>query len=90
MKDHIELTNYYEIVSKYETHIFEMSQGLLLDKESHLYMPHCTPSNTGSKNPLNNIINNLTDFNDVEIELIYVSRSYMTRHGAGEFFLNVI
>lgn len=86
MKDHIELTNYYEIVSKYETHIFEMSQGLLLDKESHLYMPHCTPSNTGSKNPLNNIINNLTDFNDVEIELIYVSRSYMTRHGAGEFF----
>lgn len=61
--------------------IFEGSQGLLLDQNNTEYMPHLTPSNTGIKNPLD-IINNRRD---LDIEVCYVSRTYMTRHGAGRF-----
>ena len=43
-------------------------------------MPHLTPSNTGIKNPLE-----LIGSREADIEVCYVSRTYMTRHGAGRF-----
>ena len=56
--------------------IFEGAQGLLLDQEYGV-MPHCTPTACG----LENICLNLLQFEKVEV--IYVTRSYLTRHGNG-------
>ena len=69
------------ILDKYEYVIFEGAHGLLLDQNNMEYFPHLTPSNTGLTNPVNMIKNkNVTD-----IEVCYVTRTYMTRHGAGRF-----
>ena len=80
MLDCIELVD-DSILDKYEYVIFEGAQGLLLDQNNMEYFPHLTPSNTGLTNPVNMIKNkNVTD-----IEVCYVTRTYMTRHGAGRF-----
>lgn len=69
------------IFDKYEYVIFEGAQGLLLDQNNMEYFPHLTPSNTGITNPVNMI----KDKNVSDIEACYVTRTYMTRHGAGRF-----
>ena len=69
------------IFDKYEYVIFEGAQGLLLDQNNMEYFPHLTPSNTGIINPVNMIM----DKDVVDIEACYVTRTYMTRHGAGRF-----
>ena len=69
------------IFDKYEYVIFEGAQGLLLDQNNMEYFPHLTPSNTGITNPVNMI----KDKNATDIEACYVTRTYMTRHGAGRF-----
>ena len=69
------------IFDKYEYVIFEGAQGLLLDQNNMEYFPHLTPSNTGITNPINMI----KDKNVTDIEACYVTRTYMTRHGAGRF-----
>jgi adenylosuccinate synthase len=71
------------ILEKYENIIFEGAQGLALDQNNKKYWPHLTPSNTGSKNPIN-ILSNF-DLSNINIEVCYITRSYYTRHGAGEF-----
>lgn len=68
----------------YEYVIFEGSQGLLLDQNNVEYMPHLTPSNTGIANPMD-IITKRYDLHELDVEVCYVSRTYMTRHGAGRF-----
>lgn len=68
------------LVNNYEEIIFEGAQGLLLDEDYHLFAPHLTTSKTGSDNPAFFIKNNMPH---VESELVYVTRSYITRHGAG-------
>lgn len=68
-----------QIVSDYDTIIFEGGQGLLLDQANLGDFPHLTPSSVGSFF-INNTIKELRpDSTDV----FYVSRSYMTRHGVG-------
>lgn len=62
--------------------IFEGGQGLLLSEENRDYFPHLTPSHTGSRN-IADYIN--AAGKDVDVEICYVTRSYMTRHGAGRF-----
>ena len=69
-----------EIFSEYDFLVFENGQGLLLDQNNKEYFPHLTPSNTGLKNPLK-IISNMHCNPDVEV--CYVTRTYLTRHGAG-------
>lgn len=63
--------------------IFEGGQGLLLsnDCKNPLYT---TPSVTGS-NIISNKINAFSVNPEKEIEVCYVTRSYMTRHGNGPF-----
>jgi len=86
-----EMLNYCEIVGdeildKFNTLVFEGSQGLLLDKNNKAFFPNLTPSNTGIDNVLTALYYLGADwdkFNDVEI--CYITRSYMTRHGAGAF-----
>lgn len=59
--------------------VFEGAQGLLLDQNNKEYFPHVTRSNTGIKN-----VRELCAMAGIErIEPYYVSRTYMTRHGAG-------
>jgi len=63
-----------------ETTIFEGAQGLLLDQD-HEFFPHVTCSRTGIRNVLSLCSENgITD-----VESIYVSRAYLTRHGPGPF-----
>lgn len=71
-----------DFLACYDNVIFEGGQGLLLDQHNMDYFPHLTPSNTGMENP-HKI---LTELNYKGfVEACYVSRSYLTRHGAGRF-----
>ena len=79
MLENVQIIN-DDIVDDYDYVIFEGAQGLLLDQNNLSYMPHLTPSNTGIKNSLDIIGNR-----QVDVEACYVSRTYMTRHGAGRF-----
>jgi len=67
-------------LNKYDTIIFEGSQGLGLD-EGHPFFPHVSRSKTG----LANISSICHKASIKEIEAIYVTRIYATRHGAGPF-----
>lgn len=58
--------------------IFEGAQGLMLDQNMGDF-PHVTRSNTGLKNVIQICIEN----NINEIEVLYATRCYRTRHGAG-------
>lgn len=59
--------------------VFEASQGLLLDQDNKEFYPHLTHSSTGMKNV--EILCAQAGITDKEI--YYVSRTYLTRHGAG-------
>ena len=61
-----------------ETVLFEGAQGLMLDMDLGV-MPHLTRSNTG----LRNMIAIAEGAGIGEIRPIYMTRAYMTRHGAG-------
>lgn len=58
--------------------IFEGAQGLCLD-ERHMFFPHVTRSRTG----LPNIIEICGGAGIEELDVVYVTRAYLTRHGAG-------
>lgn len=58
----------------FNTHIFEGSQGLLLDMDCG-FMPHCTPSRVG--------LNGIPQRYLKDAEVFMVMRSYLTRHGNG-------
>jgi len=68
-----------DIVDDYDTIIYEGGQGLMLDQTNMECFPHLTPSSTGCRN----IADEAHILNLDNIELYYVSRSYLTRHGAG-------
>lgn len=72
-----------EIFNQYENIVFEGAQGLLLDNDYLNFAPHLTSSKTGSYNPKRMILKNFIF--DADIEFCYVTRSYFTRHGAGQF-----
>ncbi len=60
--------------------VFEGAQGLLLDQDNKEFFPHLTHSNTGIKNV--RILCEQAGIDD--IDAYYVSRTYLTRHGAGK------
>ncbi|MCR5251819.1 MAG: adenylosuccinate synthetase [Lachnospiraceae bacterium] len=72
------------ILKEYDRLIFENGQGLLLDRSRREYGCHTTPSNTGLRNPAQLIRENLRG-ETADAECCYVSRTYLTRHGAGPF-----
>lgn len=73
-------------LAMYDYYVFEGAQGLLLDRDNGAYYPHVTPSHTGLKN----VVKTLNGWPDLtaELEICYVGRSYMTRHGHGPFTSN--
>lgn len=69
----------------YNNLIFEGSQGLLLDQD-HKWFPYVTHSKTGVPNVINILKEADIDADlHVDFEINYVTRTYMTRHGAGPF-----
>ncbi len=68
------------VLKKYNKVIFEGAQGLLLDQGCK-YFPHVTRSKTG----LPYVVEILNDVGIKEIDAVYVSRCYATKHGAGYF-----
>lgn len=73
-----------DFLNDFDNIVFEAAQGLLLDQNNTDYFPHLTPSNTGIKNP-QRIIENTNWTDEINVETCYVSRTYLTRHGAGKF-----
>ncbi len=69
-------------IKDYDDIVFEGAQGLLLDEENKKYAPHLTTSRTGLTNPVSLLRKVIPDM-EVASEAVYVSRSYVTRHGNG-------
>jgi adenylosuccinate synthase len=59
--------------------VFEGAQGLLLDQNNKEFFPHLTRSNTG----IQNVRALCAQAGIADIDAYYVSRTYLTRHGAG-------
>jgi adenylosuccinate synthase len=76
-REYVRFTNVEYCLPKYRTLIFEGAQGLGL---SYNVDPvHSTPSHTG----LTNVIQVLHDSGVKHLDVTYVTRSYLTRHGNG-------
>lgn len=58
--------------------VFEGAQGLLLDQQRGFF-PHVTRSHTG----LRNVLSLAAEAHLPVLQVIYASRAYLTRHGAG-------
>lgn len=71
------------VLALYDHLVFEGAQGLLLDNDYEAFAPHLTPSKTGSYNPKNILL--ASGYQDADIEVCYVTRTYFTRHGNGLF-----
>jgi adenylosuccinate synthase len=59
--------------------VFEGAQGLLLDMDRGIKFPNVTRSNTGLKN----VLALAADVGIERLDVIYMTRAYLTRHGAG-------
>jgi adenylosuccinate synthase len=59
--------------------VFEGAQGLLLDMDRGLKFPYVTRSNTGLKN----VLALAADAGIARLDAVYMTRAYLTRHGAG-------
>ncbi len=73
LKDNFKFVHNISDAGKFEKHIFEGSQGLLLDQNIGFF-PHVTRSNTGSKNILS------LGFAPTPL---LITRAFQTRHGNG-------
>lgn len=74
------------ILNRYDNIIFENGQGLMIgEQQPEKDWKYCTPSNTGIEYAVE-IIKNArgSKFEETQVEICYVSRTYMTRHGDGE------
>lgn len=69
-----------EFLKSFDGLIFENGQGLLLDEDNERFAPHVSASKTGVNNPMKF----LKKRNLSPDEVIYVTRPYVTRHGAGD------
>jgi adenylosuccinate synthase len=72
-------------LSNYKNIVFENGQGLLLDKDNTFYGDNTTPTSTGWNNVARTINRNFDNSDEINMEVCYVTRTYMTRHGVGRF-----
>ncbi|MBR6186709.1 MAG: adenylosuccinate synthetase [Clostridia bacterium] len=73
-------TDWPALASSYPSLLFEAGQGLALDAENTADFPHLTPSRTTSLVSARRIS---ALPGETRTEILYVTRSYLTRHGAG-------
>jgi len=78
--DSCNIVNEANIMNKFNNLVFEGAQGLMLDWDRNEFMPHLTASKTNSEN-VEMLLNKINGEKDIEI--IYVTRTYHTRHGKG-------
>ena len=69
-----------EHLRQYQTVLFENAQGLLLDGNAREEMEFTTPSTTGVGRVFQTVE---SVFSGADVEVCYVTRSYLTRHGDG-------
>lgn len=74
------ITDYHRLRA-FSNIVFEGAQGLLLDQD-HEYFPHVTRSYTGLTN-VEDVVKQLHWIDDCTVNVHYISRSYLTRHGNG-------
>ena len=65
--------------------VFEGAQGLLLDQDDPDHQPNVTWSKTG----LANVVEQCVEDNIDLMEVCYVTRPYITRHGAGKMLAGI-
>jgi len=70
------------VLKDYKHLIFEGAQGLLLDQSLRSSTVHLTPSSTGLRN-VARVLKSADMCIERDFEAVYVTRTYMTRHGAG-------
>lgn len=70
--------------SEYDMLLYENGQGLLLGDEEDKDDVHTTPSRTGLASEANSILWHTHGCRGTDVEVCYVTRTYLTRHGAGE------
>ncbi|NJO85247.1 MAG: adenylosuccinate synthetase [Blastochloris sp.] len=80
----IVLSNAVEVFSSqaFEHFIFEGAQGILLDMDFGFF-PHVTRSHTTSRNAMQLIDTYLKEKLQTAPDLYYITRAYLSRHGAG-------
>ena len=76
----IKVAKYSQLSGK--TIIFEGAQGLMLDQD-YGYFPHVTRSNCGMRNMIKIVDQIPGGVNEDDFTVNYVTRAYVTRHGAG-------
>ncbi|MDE5587974.1 MAG: adenylosuccinate synthetase [Acetatifactor sp.] len=85
-RKYVALADWERMAEQYRIIVFESGQGLMLDWDNEEYSPHLTASHTGMKN-VAALLKELEHSQDIStsysLEVIYVSRTYITRHGAG-------
>lgn len=79
-KESVQVVEDHRAIQLLPNPIFEGAQGLLLD-EDHAFFPHVTRSKTG----LRNVVTLAKEAGIDGLDITYVTRAYMTRHGAGPF-----
>ena len=75
-------SDWAKLGSRYPSLIFEAGQGLALNQDNAADFPYLTPSYTTSLAGAKRIA---ALSGKTRTEIIYVTRSYLTRHGAGPF-----
>lgn len=76
--NHVTFMDEIQLSKEFDNFVFEGAQGLLLD-EDHYNFPHVTRSKTG----LCNVIKLADRIGIDRLDVNYITRSYLTRHGAG-------
>ncbi len=83
MREQTEIyTDWTGTAREYPFLVFEAGQGLALDAENKQDFPYLTPSRTTSRISAERIA---ALPGETRTEIVYVTRSYLTRHGAGPF-----
>ena len=83
MKRHTETyEDWSRMAAPWPVILFEAGQGLALDQNNMKDFPHLTPSSTTSLVSARRIA---ALPGETDAEVVYVTRSYFTRHGAGPF-----
>jgi adenylosuccinate synthase len=67
-----------EVLAEHDHVVFEGAQGLALDQDRGVF-PHVTRSSTGVRN----VVEMMGELPPAELSVTYVTRAYLTRHGAG-------
>jgi adenylosuccinate synthase len=76
----VELVEDSLVLDRSDAVVFEGAQGLRLDQDFGAF-PHVTRSNTGLRNP----VTLCAEAGITALDVLYMTRSYATRHGAGPF-----